>query len=444
MSIRPGARLIQALLGWAALGALPLLARFWAVPLAAPLLLGWALLGGLLAVWALDDLLRLRRRPTPAASRRLPAALSVGVPQTVTLTLDTGGVNERWLVADHHPDDDIHTGLPRTLDLVPGHRQVEIHYPYRPSRRGTVRFGPIELWLPSPRRLWESRRRIAADRAVPVYPDFSPISRAALAVDRSRSRFGNRVQPRQGEGLEFHELRDYQPGDSPRRIDWKATARRRRLITRHYQDEQNQTVWVLLDGGRRMALPIGGLTAFDHGLNAALLLAWSALRQGDRTGALLFSGEQPRWLDPVHGQHGIQSLLRGFHDVQPADRASDFSQAARQFQGRWTRRALVVIISRVQPEDADDLLTAVRLLGHRHLVMVADMELPEQAALRQTPVTDLDDALRVAADAREHEQRRDLHLRLRHAGAHLVAATPATLAERLGQAYQQLKRAGRL
>lgn len=444
MPVRPGARLIQTLLGWAALGALPLLARAWAPALAMPVLLAWALLGALLAFWALDDLRRLRRRPTPRAERRLPAALAVGVPHTVTLTLDTGGVAERWVVADPPPADDIDTGLPRTLTLTPGHERVAVTYPYRPSRRGPVTFGPIELWLPSPRRLWEGRRRIDAERRVPVYPDFSPISRAALAVDKSRTRFGARVQPRQGEGLEFHELRDYQPGDSPRRIDWKATARRRRLITRHFQDEQNQTVWILLDGGRRMALPVGGLTAFDHGLNAALLLAWSALRQGDRAGAMLFSAEQPRWLDPVHGQHGIQNLLQGFYDVHPADRASDFSQAARHFHGRWPRRSLVVIVSRVQPEDGDDLLTAVRLLGQRHLVMVADMALPEQEALRRTDVTELDDALRLAADAREHQERRDLHTRLRHAGAHLVAATPATLAERLGQAYQQLKRAGRL
>ena len=211
-----------------------------------------------------------------------------------------------------------------------------------------------------------------------------------------------------------------------------------------YQDEQNQSVWVLLDGGRRMALPIGDLTAFDHGLNAALLLAWSALRQGDRAGAMLFSAETPRWLDPVHGPNGIQSLLKGFYDVHPADRASDFSQAARHFHSRWRRRALVVIISRVQAEDSDDLLAGVRMLSRRHLVMVADMELPEQAALRHARVTGVDDALRVTADAHEQHLRRALHARLRHAGAQLVAATPDTLAERLGQAYQQLKQTGRL
>ena len=446
MSIRPGQRLIQGLLGWAALAILPLVARVGLPELAAPALLAWAALGLVGAAWALDDLRRLRARPTPAAERRLPAALAVGIAHTVTLLLDSRGAvaGEPWLVADHHPPDDPLTGLPRTLVPAVDHDRTEVTYRYRPTRRGTVRFGDIELWLPSPRGLWQQRRRIAAERRVPVYPDFSPIARAALAVDKSRGRFGARVQPRRGEGLEFHELRDYQAGDSPRRIDWKASARRQRLITRHYQDEQNQSVWVLLDGGRRMALPIGDLTAFDHGLNAALLLAWSALRQGDRAGAMLFSAETPRWLDPVHGPNGIQSLLKGFYDVHPADRASDFSQAARHFHGRWRRRALVVIISRVQAEDSDDLLAAVRMLSRRHLVMVADMELPEQAALRHARVTGVDDALRVTADAHEQHLRRALHARLRHAGAQLVAATPDTLAERLDQAYQQLKQAGRL
>ena len=104
----------------------------------------------------------------------------------------------------------------------------------------------------------------------------------------------------------------------------------------------------------------------------------------------------------------------------------------------------VVLGSRLHPEDSDDLLAAVTLLSRRHLVRVADRRLPEQEALHQAPVQDLDDALRLAADAQEQEHRRALHVRLRRAGANVVAATPERLAERLGQTYLALKRAGRL
>ncbi len=155
MPIRPGQRLIQGLLVWAALAVLPLVARTWLPDLAAPALLAWAALGLVGAAWALDDLRRLRARPTPAAERRLPAALAVGIAHTVTLTLDSRGTapGEPWLVADHHPPDDPLTGLPRTLAPSTDHDRTEVRYRYRPTRRGTVRFGDIELWLPSPRRV---------------------------------------------------------------------------------------------------------------------------------------------------------------------------------------------------------------------------------------------------------------------------------------------------
>lgn len=436
--MRPGRRLIHLLLLWAALGLLPTLAAPLLPGITTGALLIWLGTGLLLALWGLLDWQRLIRTPTPRGERRLPGAFAVGISHPITVDLSTGSAAGHWLFADHHPGDDPHTGLPRRVAFPGGKDRLRVRYSYRPSRRGTVTFGDIELWLPSPARLWEQRRTIAATRQVPVYPDFSPIARAALAVDNSRARFGQRPRPHTGEGLEFQELRDYQPGDSPRRIDWKASARRRSLITRHYRDEQNQTVWVMLDSGRRMRLPIGDLTAFDHGLNATLLLAWSALRQGDRVGAHLFSGEQPRWLEPVRGNRGIQALLHGVFDVHPSDHATDFSQAARYFHSRWRRRALVVIITRLRAEDADDLLAAVRLLGQRHLVLIADLQLPEQIALRQQPVSDLDGALRLSADAWEQQQRDDLHTRLRHAGAHLVTAPPERLADRLGRAYQRL------
>ncbi|MEP5285174.1 MAG: DUF58 domain-containing protein, partial [Alloalcanivorax venustensis] len=159
MPIRPGQRLIQGLLGWALLSLAPLVARAWLPELAAPALLAWAGLGLAGALWALDDLRRLRARPTPAAERRLPAALAVGIAHTVTLVLDSrqAVAGEHWLVADHHPPDDPLTGLPRTLAPSTGHDHTEVRYRYRPTRRGTVRFGDIELWLPSPRSLWQQR-----------------------------------------------------------------------------------------------------------------------------------------------------------------------------------------------------------------------------------------------------------------------------------------------
>ncbi len=434
--MRPAPRLIALTLIWALLGAATVAASRLTPALSRPLLLAWALTGLALALVAALDLARGRSRPEPRAQRRLPSALSVQVRQPVRIELVSADLPGAALLADEHPGDDAETGLPTTIRVARAN-VTRVEYGYRPAQRGPAEFGRIRLWLASPLGLWSLRQYAGQVASVPVYPDFSLIS-ADLEARHPRARtFGQRLRLRSGDGLEFHQLRDYQPGDSPRRIDWKATARRRQLISREYQDEQHQQVITLLDGGQRLALPVAGLTGFDHALNACLLLSWSALAQGDRPGALMFSGETERWIPPVRGRGGL-------YDLHPDHHATDFARAARRLHGHCPQRALVVLMTRLQPDDSEDLLEALRLLGRRHHVMIGDMRLPAQAALAHAPVEDFETALQVAGDAHYERDQRELHTRLRHAGARVVDATPRQLPARLNAAYLQLKRTGRL
>ncbi|MBT0875970.1 DUF58 domain-containing protein, partial [Campylobacter coli] len=121
------------------------------------------------------------------------------------------------------------------------------------------------------------------------------------------------IRRRRGEGTDFHQMREYRVGDSLRQIDWKATSRARKLISREYQDEKNQQLLVVLDTGRRMlarepASPQGAALAhFDHALDATLLVAYLALRQGDAVGLLTTGGER-RWVPPRRGMAAIDTL----------------------------------------------------------------------------------------------------------------------------------------
>ncbi len=435
--MKPARRLLQIVAIWATL-ALPLI---W-LDSTGLVTLWWAI-GGVVLVISLLDGWQLRRQPAPVAQRILPSALSVQQPHPVRIRVSSESLAKGTLLADRHPGDDAHTGLPCRID--PAREELtELVYPYRPSRRGPTRFGDLEFWVPSRIGLWHARKTIPAQCTVPVYPDFSRLHASSLDASHSYLFSGSRLQPRRGEGMEFHQLREYHAGDSLRQIDWKATARRRTLISREYQDEQNQQILLMLDGGRRLAMPVGELTGFDHALNAALLLSWSALKQKDKAGAMLFSGDQPRWLPPVQGQQGINHLLNGLYDLHPSEHASDFSLAARQLLKHSRRRALVVLITRLQQEDRDDLMSAVSLLRKHHLVLVADMLLPEQVQLARTPVDDFDGALQVCADAQEQQDRQQLHTRLRHAGALVTATTPQNMPAQLNHLYLMLKRSGRL
>lgn len=444
MMFRPSPRLLRLALVLMLVSALVVTLPLWAPALHQPGLVLWAVLSGALMVALISDTLAVVCQPVPSVRRLLPAAMSVHRDHVVRLQFVSAGLPPLCELADHHPTDDPNTGLPALL--VPADGSVtEFVYRYRPTQRGRAHFGDIELWIPGPLGLIWQRRRIEAATSVPVYPDFSMLQPHRVnATQESVADTGQRRQQRRGEGMEFHQLREYRAGDALRQIDWKASARRRTLISREYQEEQNQPIVVLLDGGSRLATHSNGLTAFDHALNATLLLAWSALGQGDKPGVMLFSGDQDCWLPPVRGQQGLHRLLNGLYTVHPGQRASDYSQAARQLLGRWHKHALVVLVTQLQPDDEQELMSTVSLLGKHHLLLIADIQLPAQERLRHQQVVSADDALRITADAAWCEARDALHTRLRHAGAMVVPATPEHLPARLNQLYLTLKRSGRL
>ncbi len=443
--IKSSARLLRISGLWAVTALLPLAANQWAQPLYSVALTCWSLTGLLVLVAAASDLTLALRLVTPRAQRLLPAALSIHRPHSVHVQVTGLPPNTAFLFADQHPDDDVDTGLPLNAHSAAQGNVTDIQYRYRPMHRGKARFGDIEIWRASPLGLFWRRQRIAAAQEVPVYPDFSVLQRDALhAHQESQLDPAQHRQPRRGEGFEFHQLREYHDGDSLRQIDWKASARRRKLISREYQEEQNQQIIVLLDGGERMAMRVNGLTGFDHALNATLLLSWSAIKQQDKPGVMLFSNEQDCWIPPVRGHNGTNKILNALYTLQPGKHASDYSRAAQALIKRWKKHSLIVLITRLQPDDESELLAAVKLLSRRHLLLIADLQLPEQQAIAHANVSDIDTALLVCGDAAWQAQRQSLYGRLRHAGAMLTDSTPEQLPARLNQIYLSLKRSGRL
>lgn len=403
----------------------------------------WFAAAGIAAV-ALCDALALRRLPNPEFNRELPPVLPVGVERDVELRLRNGG---RWpLVVDVH---DLHPGdwpvqaLPQTFALPAG-REVELVYRLTPAERGSFEFAGCAVRLVSPLRLWRQQRQLGEPQRVRVFPNFAPLAALALVGAEQASRvIGAHVQRRRGEGTEFQQLREYRDGDSLRQIDWKASQRARRLISREYQNERSQQVILVLDCGRRMLAQDAGLVHFDHALNAALMVAYIALRQGDAVG-LLALGSRPRFLPPQRGMPVVDRLLDGVFDLKAEPLATDYLEAATQLALRQPRRALVLLLSNVRDEDIDELALAARQLQKRHLVCVASLrELVLDRAI-QLPVYQLEDALRRAATAQYLESRQRAIDALRLTGVDVLDVTCHELPSALVQHYLAIKRAGRL
>jgi uncharacterized protein (DUF58 family) len=432
--MRPAPLLIALLALWGLSG---LAVLFAGVPL-----LAWQLAGAGLVALALGDALLLRRRATPRVAREVPEALPLGIEREVILRVESTRP-QRLEVFDLHPGAWPSQGLPRRLALDAG-TAASFGYRLRPVARGDALFEGVQLRLGSSLRLWRQSRVAGTPQRVRVYPDFAPLTRLALFSAEQASRLvGAHLRRRRGEGTDFNQMREYRVGDSLRQIDWKATSRSRKLISREYQDEKNQQLVMLLDTGRRMMAREGELAHFDHALNAALVVSYLALRQGDAVG-LLASGGDARWVAPKRGMASIDTLLRASYDLQPQAVATDYLAAATELSLRQRKRSLVMLVTNVRDEDIEDLLAAVRLLQKRHLVCVASLREKALDQALEDEVHDLPGAIRAAAVARYLEQRSAAHEALCSHRVMVLDVPSEQLPAALVERYLAVKRQGLL
>jgi uncharacterized protein (DUF58 family) len=404
----------------------------------------WMIAGGLAAAVAIADAMAGRsRRGRVTAVRELPHALPVGTWQVVPLRLTVSGAVAGWL-RDRHPAAFPSEGLPIFFKLDGG-RWLKMAYRLSVTERGLHVFDAVDLRLLSPLHLWLIPETLAVKDEVRVFPNFARITQyTLLATDNRLSQIGILRRRRRGEGMEFHQLRDYRQEDSPRQIDWKASSRMGRLISREYQDERDQQIVFLLDCGGRMRARDGDLSHFDHTLNALLLLAYVALRQGDAVGMATFAHGEPRYLPPRKSMATVNRLLNAVYDLQPSLQTSDYLTAGENLLKRLTKRSLIVLVTNLRDEDDDTLGPAMAQIGRRHTVTLASLREPLLDELSAAPIDDFDAALtRAAALEYVHARRRQAAM-LRHGGVHIVDASPRELPVALINHYWQRKRAGSL
>lgn len=444
INLRPTRRALQVAALWVVASvALAFLAPWFALSFEV-----WLALSAAVAILLLADFLLLAAQRGDHAAlhvqRQLPAAFALDVEKHVTLAIENRGDRSvRGTLFDHYPVEIHALGLPADVTVPPASK-AEVPYRLLPIQRGLVTFGKVEWWQQSPVGLWEWRHELGHAQSIRVYPNFAAVAKyAMLAHDRQLASAGLRQRRRRGEGLDFRELREYREGDSLRQIDWKAVTRRQKLISREYQDERDQRVMFLLDCGRRMRAQDADITHFDQAMNALMLLAHVALKQGDAVGAMTFGGEE-RFIEPRKGNHALSGLMSHLYDLQPQARTADYLQAAQQLMRRFTKRALVVVLTNLRDEDASELNSALHLLRSRHLVLLASLREAPLAELTTQTITNLDDAITVASAHHYLKSRADTFTRLLGKETLAFDVEPAQLPMALVNRYMDVKRSGRL
>jgi uncharacterized protein (DUF58 family) len=386
---------------------------------------------------------RALRGALPDVARKVDARLLAGVENTVAIRLHNQAARRvRVEVRDDAPSSfAIDEAAPElTAELAP-HARAELRYAVTPRERGRFEFGAIHLRLCGRFGLGAAIASVEARQPVRVYPNLRAPRRYELAARLNALRsVGVRSVRAPGGGGEFEQLREYVAGDSYRDLDWKATAKRRRPVTRVHGQEQSQPVIIALDAGHMMAAAASGRTKLDHALDAALLLAYVALRNGDKVGLVVFAHEVLEFVPPRAGQAQYARILELSSAVRAQPTYVDFRRMAEFVRARLPRRALLVLFSDLLDESAAAPLAAcARVLRERHLPLCVSMNDPltEQTAL--AGATDAQAAFHRAAAVAILEDRAALKLGLQRSGVGLLEASAAELAVATVNRYLQIK-----
>ena len=376
------------------------------------------------------------------AKRVIGHNLPVGKKATVELQLSnpTKRTIKMWVI-DH---------LPPSLDLLDQHAflalpptsKAQVQYKILPIKRGDAVIEQLEINAYSRCGLWSFKILLPLHSELKIYPDFvSILQLAGLEYDQKAAQMGIHLRQRRGEGMEFRQLRDFRQGDSLRGIDWKATSRMSKLISRDYQDERDQEIVFLLDTGRRLHSKDGDLSHFDLSLNAVILLAYVALNKGDKIGLRTFSGED-LWLPPSGGDAALSRLLRSVYGLHSSLDAPDYLKAASALLTQQKRRAMIVLISNFTADESQELLAAINLLKRKHIVVAVSLREQYLDVILEQPVVHFTQALEFAGAAEFYNQRKALMESLKAAGVHLLDTTPKHLATALVNQYLSLKKSG--
>ena len=300
----------------------------------------------------------------------------------------------------HSPQDDLTTLLPANAELS------RITWPCTPLKRGNFPLSLCYLEGSSPLGLWSMRGKTALKGELRVYPNLNTERKSVAALFLNRGAFGIHAQRQIGKGRDFEKLREYVPGDSYDDIHWKATGKRGKPVTKVFQIERTQEVYVIIDSSRLSAREVSNpkspglnldepsrVSILERYITAALVLGLAAEQQGDLFGLVTFSDKIQNFVRARNGKAHYASCRDALYTLHPRAVSPDFDELASFIRLRLRRRALLVILTALDdPVLAETFTRNMDLICRQHLVVVNMMKPPGAEPVFSNPnVSSLDE-----------------------------------------------------
>ncbi|HYM78483.1 MAG TPA: DUF58 domain-containing protein [Candidatus Dormibacteraeota bacterium] len=401
--------------------------------------------GLVLLAWVVD-LAQMPRAEQLSVKRSWRSAAALSIESDIDLTLENtsrSGISATLI--DTVPLE-LRSEPPTVTVRAAGRSEGAASYRIRPMQRGDAKIGDCYVRYQSVLRIAEKWVRAPLEQTVRIYPDLEEAKRHSLYLLRSRQiALEKRHTRMRGIGREFESLREYQPGDEYRDICWTAAARRAKLVTRVYQMERSQTVWIVIDCGRLMRARVGEFSKLDQAVNAALSLAQVALYSGDRVGLIAYGRAIRQQLPAAKGSLHLRQMIERLALVHEEGAEADHLHMASRLLTDQKRRSLIVWLTDLaETAMTPEVVEAASMMMPRHLVLFVVIGQPDLGALASKTPTSASEMYRIAA-AQEMVHRRELLLaRLRERGALAMEVSSGAVSPALVNAYLQIKERSQL
>lgn len=357
------------------------------------------------------------------------------------------------------PDEDLVAVLPAKTEFS------RLNWLCTPRQRGSYLLDKYYLEGLSQWGFWAVRSAVSARSEIRVYPNLLSERKGVAALFLNRGNFGAHALRQVGKGRDFEKLREYIPGDNYDDVHWKATAKRGRPVTKVFQIERTQEVYVIIDASRLSArgqvcresrvesreqdalrpsalVSRPSTTTLERFITAGLILGVAAEQQGDLFGLLTFSDKVHGFVRAKNGQAHYNACRDALYTLQPRIVTPDFDELCAFIRLRLRRRALLVFLTALDdPVLAESFVRNLDLICRQHLILVNMMQ-PARARplFTEDGVASLDDVYRQLGGHVLWHNLRELDKVLQRRGVRFSMLNDERLSAQLVTQYLNVKR----
>ncbi len=332
--------------------------------------------------------------------------------------------------------------LPKSTLYPDENHQISTTPKLTANRRGIACLTHLWLRWNGPLGLMRCIRQTSLENEIPVVPDIQSVRSAALAFFGSREMAaGSKLEEFSGDGSEFDRLREFVPGLDHRSIDWKASARHNKLLSREFRAERNHQIIIAIDTGRLMSEEVMGIPKLDHSINSGLLLSWYSLRAGDRVGLFGFDNGFNLFRPPLGGVSAFPGLHLATAKLQYSQQETNFTLGLAQLATRLKQRSLVIVMTDFVDTIAARLMEDnLKRLSRKHLVLFVSLRNPQLESMVNAEPDSIRNMARSVVASDILQEREIVLMRLRRFGIQTIDSAPGDVSPELLNTYLEIKR----